>query len=79
MSPKGSVILNEFEKETFNAVLTELKLLAYRQPKCIDYQLITENSNYVFGAGLHQAVDWIFSKKLTQTKTTYSTFDHEHL
>lgn len=32
--PKGSFILNESEKQTFNAVIKELSQLTHPQPKC---------------------------------------------
>ena len=74
LSPKGSFKLDESERQSFNSVIKELNetsSLAHPEPKCTNYQLVTDSSNYAVGAALHQIVEGnpipigFFSKKLT--------------
>ena len=88
LSPKGSFIWNESEKQAINYVMREFSnssTLTYSQLNYTNYQSVVDSSNYVVSATLHQIVEEnpipvrFFSKKLTQAQTKYFTFDWQLL
>ena len=65
--------------------LIQCPTLKYPSADAPHYHLVTDSSNYAVGAALYQIIDNephpinFFSKKLSQTQKTYSTFDRELL
>lgn len=71
--------------ENLKQLLTQCPTLDFPSPKVSEYQLVTDSSSYAVGAALYQMIDdkphpiGFFSKKLSQSQTTYSTYDRELL
>lgn len=65
--------------------LASCHTLLYPDPHSDQYEIVTDSSAYAIGAALYQLVDTVpkpisfFSKKLTDTQKTYSTYDRELL
>lgn len=75
-------------KESFNALkqsLLDCPTLAFPSPTSTEYHLVTDSSNFAAGAALYQIIDCqptplgFFSKKLSITQRSYSTYDRELL
>ena len=80
--------LNAEEKSAFSrikTILNELSALPYPTSATTHYQIVTDSSSYAVGAALHQIVDGqpvpigFFSKKLSESQRSLSTFDRELL
>ena len=74
--------------DSFNKLkqaLVQCPTLKYPSSEVSDYSLVTDSSNHAVGAALYQCIDGtphpisFFSKKLSQTQKTYSTYDRELL
>ena len=65
--------------------LASCPTLSYPSIECTEYHLVTDSSNYAVGAALYQMIDSnpspvaFFSRKLSLTQRSYSTYDRELL
>lgn len=88
-NPKSKTLSwDDNSRDSFNKLkqaLSECQTLAYPSPTATHYHLVSDCSNDAAGAALYQLIDNIphpvsfFSKKLSQTQRTYSTYDRELL
>lgn len=83
-----SLSWSDNEKECFQQLkqsLADCPTISFPCPDSSDYQLVTDSSNFAMGAALYQMINSnpspvaFFSKKLSSTQKTYSTFDRELL
>lgn len=74
--------------DSFNKLkqsLAKSPTLKFPSPEQSTYHLVTDSSSYAIGAALYQLIDeqphpiGFFSKKLSKTQRSYSTFDRELL
>ncbi len=83
-----SLSWTDVARDSFNNLkqaLVTCPTLAYPSQKATDYQLVTDSSSFAVGAALYQIIDdtptplGFYSKKLSDTQKTYSTYDRELL
>ena len=81
-----SITFSEEESESFRIIkeeLSSLSALAHPDSAATEYHLVTDSSKYAIGSALHQIVDGqpiplgFYSKKLTVSQQSWSTFDRE--
>ena len=89
LNPKSkSLSWSDVETQSFQKLkqaLIDCPTLSYPSPNSTEYHLVTDASNYAVGGALYQMLDSVpspvafFSKKLSSTQKTYSTYDRELL
>lgn len=89
LAPPGKMSVLQWTdtaKESFNNLkqaLASCPTLSFPSPETSQYQLVTDSSNFAIGAALYQMIDNVphpisfFSKKLSTTQRSLSTFDRE--